>query len=969
MLSRCKACFPTKLLVAAICLAVFASVSHAEVEKPEQSKVYALTITDFVDGKHDLVMYLFMREGKVHHGYTRVPQRDQLAGRLDPTPGAPIEYIVDGKKFDPPESQKSNYDYKNDQFRKYRQDFYDGKVIMRNVDVPQPIAVTNDAITGVFDIWVLRPDEPVGSNDGARRFKVDLKRDGDAYKGTYTTWQYDEHDETLGADAPKQSGNITGEALPDYWKPAPDSEFAKGKDWPNVRGPNFNGSAIDSDRPIVSNLSDARIAWVAEIPIPAGRGGIPRSDFGFFPLTASGLGDGAFGAPIIHDGKVYLYITASDEKLLDEAGDKVTKHPYVIRGADRRVVADEVNAMRDTLYCFDARTGAQIWTYRGPNRFAPAKSGKGGRGLTPCIAGDLVIFRGNSHLYALNRETGELAWRTGGPGKDAGYGYGATGNWSRDESPVVIDGVGLVNVGSGADLAAFDPKTGEPLWHRKDIAGSNAIPLPYEYKGKTCILVAESSDEKNEVVKGKLSLLDPMTCEIVWQSDKVGDSPATPLVWDDIVATNITPTDNKGSVNKQQRYTGGVRITGDDGELVWTNKQVMYDAGRWTPLAHKGYFVIDSRESGFDALDAKTGKSIGSFPHIYSMTWGSHNWTWHVASNNQVITSGLLHFQLGDGEFYRLPGRLSVDIASGYVCPIKPALADGRIVMRTADKLVCYDLRESKENREIDSIRLVAHDAAKGVSPDHDNVQLHFRLVDGKVTQAVCEFPRFIGAEGAPPAVMPWGWPTNLQWKRSPIDDAKLTDHGMQANFRLAAWEHWEDWTVDLKRQGDQFEGTYQRRIAPLAKPFEAKGQLTGEIKKYPDGRIRWQMRIDNAVQYKSEDPTHIDFAIDKAPDGSRQAVAAHGKFNQSGSEVDASGVTITDDVITGDMIVIFHSDRYRQANSEFGGALAGKYTLDAKIKDGKITGSYTGVAGIEHIITGKLEGKLRKNLDVMIEK
>ena len=47
--------------------------------------------------------------------------------------------------------------------------------------------------------------------------------------------------------------------------------------------------------------------------------------------------------------------------------------------------------------------------------------------------------------------------------------------------------------------------------------------------------------------------------------------------------------------------------------------------------------------------------------------------------------------------FRRLPGRLPLPLVSGYMCPVKPAIAGGRLFLRTLDKLVCYDLRARGE--------------------------------------------------------------------------------------------------------------------------------------------------------------------------------------------------------------------------------------------------------------------------------
>jgi hypothetical protein len=37
--------------------------------------------------------------------------------------------------------------------------------------------------------------------------------------------------------------------------------------------------------------------------------------------------------------------------------------------------------------------------------------------------------------------------------------------------------------------------------------------------------------------------------------------------------------------------------------------------------------------------------------------------------------------------------RLGNSVAGGYLSPTKPAIADGRLIFRMDDKLVCFDLR------------------------------------------------------------------------------------------------------------------------------------------------------------------------------------------------------------------------------------------------------------------------------------
>jgi hypothetical protein len=37
---------------------------------------------------------------------------------------------------------------------------------------------------------------------------------------------------------------------------------------------------------------------------------------------------------------------------------------------------------------------------------------------------------------------------------------------------------------------------------------------------------------------------------------------------------------------------------------------------------------------------------------------------------------------------------LRVPVASGYICPVQPCIADGRLFLRSSSALTCYDLRK-----------------------------------------------------------------------------------------------------------------------------------------------------------------------------------------------------------------------------------------------------------------------------------
>ena len=122
------------------------------------------------------------------------------------------------------------------------------------------------------------------------RIRIDATRKDGRLTGTCEAWTYAPEDMTLGMDAKRKTFPLSARWDDDYWKPAPGSEYAKGSDWPQVRGPHLTGAAMDCGRPLVNNLHDARLLWVAEEPIGGGKGGQPKVAFGFYPANFSSCG-------------------------------------------------------------------------------------------------------------------------------------------------------------------------------------------------------------------------------------------------------------------------------------------------------------------------------------------------------------------------------------------------------------------------------------------------------------------------------------------------------------------------------------------------------------------------------------------------------------------------------------------------------------------------------------------------------
>jgi outer membrane protein assembly factor BamB len=911
----------------------------------ETARVLELTLPAFLDGRFDLVLRLYHRDGAFYHGYALLPDRDNLPHRIDPTPAAPFAfYRSGGERLEVKDEWMGTYSYKNDEWRRLREQYEKGDLTARLYDAPDPLAWDGTHLAGTLDVWLLPPDTANNWGLGppkfpVRRIRLDAAaRDGGALAGAFEAWQYEGKDVTYGAGADRFKGTVAGRWRDDVWEPRDGTAYAKGKDWPAARGPYLNGSAVDCGEPIVANLHDARLLWVAEELTPGGKGGRPKVDFGFYPANWSGIGYGAFGGPVVADGKVYAYFHYPDLETL-RAIPEATGHILGIRGAPLGLVASHFDAVRHTVFCFDARTGKTLWRWRSEETFGSGHSGKSGKGLTPCVYNGRVYVRGGG-IRCLDAGTGRLLWhRTGRDEKDKSY--TSEGGWSRELSPAVIGGTLVFHIHPDTTLVGLDPETGEERWRHERACGWDAVPTRVVLDGRPYVATACGVDIRTEGGPDdeRLLLIEPRSGNIRWQDRRIGKTGVALAVWDDIVCGNVTKglSDAEGKGVDDRMRAGAFRVSLEGAEPLWTAEEVHYPPHRATPIAHRGHVYIDSRITGLACLDAATGRIVGTHPHIYKMTGGDHNWTWHAATDGRIVTSGLLLFTDAADGFRRLPGRLSLPLAGGYMCPIKPAIADGRLFVRTLDKLVCYDLRQPA-GTEVTRVPLRFEQPYVPSAPVQAPLEAVLRIAGGRVKDGAVRPTDGASLQDHPRA----DW-APVYAHRTRLDGERLT-----GTLRVRVGFHEEDWEVDLARSST-WRGTYTRRIPPPAEPFDVRGPATGAVS--TDGDVTlWEVTLEEAVTRDCRpdpDRVFVTLVLQRRGDGPLRAHAKAGRMNTAVHEVDASDLEVTGKAVRGRATVVFHADRWKAANAATRGAIAARYTLDARPDGDKVTGSYTGTVGV----------------------
>lgn len=204
-------------------------------------------------------------------------------------------------------------------------------------------------------------------------------------------------------------------------------------DWPSYRGPDYNG--ISKETPSISTWADGKpnILWKAS--------------------TSNG-----FSSVTVSKGKLYT-LGNNGKKGVDES-----KH-------------------KDIIYCLDATTGKEIWTYKYQCPLNP-KYYEGGTSSTPTVAaGKVYTLSKNGKAFCLNAMNGELIWE-----KDFVKDFGLEiPTWGFAGSPVIIDDLVIYNAGSWG--TALNKNLGKLVWQNGTGKSGYASPVPFTVDGKKAVAI------------------------------------------------------------------------------------------------------------------------------------------------------------------------------------------------------------------------------------------------------------------------------------------------------------------------------------------------------------------------------------------------------------------------------------------------------------------------------------------------
>lgn len=321
------------------------------------------------------------------------------------------------------------------------------------------------------------------------------------------------------------------------------------------------------------------------------------------------------------------------------------------------------------LFAFDMN-GKPKWKI--PVDKAWTKSRPGSRSTPTVDNGRVYLLSGNGIFACFNARTGKQNWS-----KDLRSFGGQPGGWGYAESVLIYNGLAIVKPGGDNCIMAFNKITGETVWQSK---GFKAGPeygscVPITHDGVTIIATGTRAG-------------------VVGVSAKTGD-----FLWKNSWCTNNTancpdPVYADGYVFWANGYgKGGIclKLSTADGKVsaqeAWTTKDMVCHHGGY--IVHEGH-IYGNHSGGWSCLELKTGQK-----------------KWHekaVGKGSLCFADGMLYLFGENGGKAALatfsPDGMevkgTVTVKGSGPSWAHPVVIGGRLYLRYAENLYCFDVKDEK---------------------------------------------------------------------------------------------------------------------------------------------------------------------------------------------------------------------------------------------------------------------------------
>jgi outer membrane protein assembly factor BamB len=328
---------------------------------------------------------------------------------------------------------------------------------------------------------------------------------------------------------------------------------------------------------------------------------------------------------------------------------------------------------KETIDCFDAQTGREVWTLGYPTAYRDDFGFDEGPRATPAIDESRVYTYGaEGMLHCIDFQTGKKLWNFNTKTEL----HASKGFFGIACSPLIEGKSLFLNVGGkdGAGVVAFDKITGKVLWKTSEDEASYSSPAVATLDGRRCALI---------LTRGRLVGLEPSNGKLLFQfpfRPPINSSvtAAVPLIIGDKIF--VSASYGTGAALLQIKDSSVKKIWESDGAI---------SAHYATPVYHKGFLygihgrVDPGYEPNLRCVEIESGKLV---------------WEQRLSAGTITLAGDELLILTERGELLRAPATSTgfKETARAQILPNQvrahPALANGLFYARCKDKLVCVDL-------------------------------------------------------------------------------------------------------------------------------------------------------------------------------------------------------------------------------------------------------------------------------------
>jgi outer membrane protein assembly factor BamB len=202
---------------------------------------------------------------------------------------------------------------------------------------------------------------------------------------------------------------------------------------------------------------------------------------------------------------------------------------------------------QDTVWCFDAASGDELWRHTYPALLGPQWY-EGGPSSTPTVSGGRVFTISKwGDVLCLDAAKGTVVWQ-----RDLRKEGIKPNRWGFAGSPLIWGDLVILNAGTAG--TALDRRTGRVVWCNGTNAAGYASPVRCELDGRECVLVFAAKH---------LVALDPQSGRELWRQFWETD-------WD---TNNADPLVHGGRIfiSSFSRGCGLFAVQGGAPQMIYTN--------------------------------------------------------------------------------------------------------------------------------------------------------------------------------------------------------------------------------------------------------------------------------------------------------------------------------------------------------------------------------------------------------------